>query len=414
MATVNFYYRSKKKQAQLTIKLRYSIDKKNFVHTAKTPITTYLYIWEKYYNKKINDAQIRDKVFELRAELDKLESYILNSFNELDSAVSKKWLEDAINAHFKISVDVPSNITNYVAYYREVRKNEIKPHFVRKLNVLEKKLVAFDTQQGFSYKLSSIDENFKNKFVDFLKSRNYSNNYIKKHISLIKQICSYAKYNGKEVSHQLDKLTVKAEKVPIIYLSFDELEKIDKLEDHKLGSDQLKATRDWLIISAFTGQRISDFMRFTKDMIREEEGKKFIDFTQAKTNKHMSIPILDQVQKILDKNNGNFPKKLIHQKYNDSLKLVCKKAKITKLITGRKSVNIGTKKNPVYRYKTDKYPKYKLITSHVGRRSFATNHYGIKHLTHLIYFTGHSTETMFLKYIGKSNKDLALEVANNF
>jgi hypothetical protein len=50
----------------------------------------------------------------------------------------------------------------------------------------------------------------------------------------------------------------------------------------------------------------------------------------------------------------------------------------------------------------------------VGRRSFATNFYGKIPTTYLIYITGHSTEAMFLNYIGKSNKDLALEVSDYF
>jgi integrase len=414
MATVNFYYRSKKKQTELTVKLRYSFKSENYVHTAKTPISTYLYVWEKYFNKKINDAQIRDKVFELRTELGKLESYILNSFNDINSAVSKKWLEDKTSNYFNSSGDIPTKISDYVEYYKEVRKNEIKPHFVRKLNVLKKKLAAFDVMQGFSHSLTSINEIFKNQFVDYLKSKHYSDNYIKKQVSLVKQICSYARYNGMEVSHQLEKLSVKSENVPKIYLSFNELEKIEKLEESTLNTQALKATRDWLIISAYTGQRISDFMRFTKDMIREEKGKVFIEFTQTKTKKHMTIPLHDKVLKILRNYNGDFPQRLLDQKYNDYLKSVCKKANITQTIKGRKSTNLGTKENPIYRYKTDDYPKYKLITSHIGRRSFATNFYGEIPTTYLMYVTGHSTESMFLNYIGKSNKDLALEVANYF
>ena len=60
------------------------------------------------------------------------------------------------------------------------------------------------------------------------------------------------------------------------------------------------------------------------------------------------------------------------------------------------------------------YKKYDLVTSHIGRRSFATNFYGTIPTTFLIYITGHSTESMFLNYIGKSNKDLALEITKYF
>ena len=68
----------------------------------------------------------------------------------------------------------------------------------------------------------------------------------------------------------------------------------------------------------------------------------------------------------------------------------------------------------VYRKKSGIYKKYELVTSHIGRRSFATNFYGIIPTSFLIYMTGHSTEAMFLNYIGKSNKDIALEMTKYF
>ena len=155
-------------------------------------------------------------------------------------------------------------------------------------------------------------------------------------------------------------------------------------------------------------------MRFTTDMIRTENGKHLIEFTQKKTEKTMTIPVHKKVFEIIEANGGKFPKKLQDQKYNGYLKEVCKIAEVNEPTKGRKSINIGTKENPVYRYKTDVYLKHELISSHVGRRSFATNFYGKIPTTYLIYITGHSTEAMFLNYIGKSNKDLALEVSDYF
>ena len=60
------------------------------------------------------------------------------------------------------------------------------------------------------------------------------------------------------------------------------------------------------------------------------------------------------------------------------------------------------------------YPKYELITSQVGRRSFATNNYGKIPTPLLMNVTGHSTETMFLEYIGKTATDKAIQLAEYF
>ena len=64
----------------------------------------------------------------------------------------------------------------------------------------------------------------------------------------------------------------------------------------------------------FTGQRISDFMRFNKEMIRVEKNKALIEFDQQKTGKTMTIPLHNKVMLILEKYNGDFPKENFRSK----------------------------------------------------------------------------------------------------
>jgi integrase len=414
MATINFYYRSKKEHTNLSIKFRFSLNKDNFVITGITPIRTSLEVWSKIEALRVDDAQLRKRVFEVRDLLSDLENYILEKFEAEPNkvkATQKEWLTTALNNFYKADNETPTTLVDYANYYLEVRKNEIKQHLKFKLNGLVKKLKEFENLNKHEYKILEVNEAFKNLFTDFLQSKGYSQNYIKKQFGFLKQLCNHAKYNGLEVSPQLDKLNVKNEKTPKIYLTPNELEQIENTE---FETENLTATKDWLIISYYTGQRVSDFMRFTTDMIRTENGKHLIEFTQKKTEKTMTIPVHKKVFEIIEANGGKFPKKLLDQKYNGYLKEVCKIAEVNEPTKGRKSINIGTKENPVYRYKTDVYLKYELISSHVGRRSFATNFYGKIPTTYLIYITGHSTEAMFLNYIGKSNKDLALEVSDYF
>ena len=63
---------------------------------------------------------------------------------------------------------------------------------------------------------------------------------------------------------------------------------------------------------------------------------------------------------------------------------------------------------------TGEYEKWELVSSHIGRRSFATNYYGKIPTVFLKYATGHKTEEMFLKYIGKKSQDMALELSEYF
>ena len=127
----------------------------------------------------------------------------------------------------------------------------------------------------------------------------------------------------------------------------------------------------------------------------------------------MTIPVHPKVKEILDKRNGEFPYMISDQKYNDYIKTVCELAEINQMVQGSKMMETSPNSG-VFRKESKMYKKCELVTSHIGRRSFATNFYGKIPTTYLINVTGHSTETMFLSYIGKSNKDLALEIANYF
>jgi len=87
---------------------------------------------------------------------------------------------------------------------------------------------------------------------------------------------------------------------------------------------------------------------------------------------------------------------------------------ITQLVPGSMKINIKPgAKLKVFRKVTGSYRKCDLVSTHICRRSFATNHYGKLPTPVLMAITGHQTEKMFLKYIGKSAKDNA-ETLNDF
>ena len=141
-------------------------------------------------------------------------------------------------------------------------------------------------------------------------------------------------------------------------------------------------------------------------MIRYENKKPLIEFTQVKTGKIMTVPLSKKVMSILEKRDGNFPDKMSDQRYNEHIKDVCETAKIKKVIKG--GLQIDNRKV------IGMYPKWQLVTSHIGRRSFATNNYGKIPTALLIGVTGHSTEQMFLEYIGKTDTQKAMQLADYF
>jgi integrase len=433
MATVNFLYRSTKDKANLHLRLLYRLNDADFVFGANTKYEISKDYWNKQHKKKSKDIDISNKQTEVNNELNKIENHILNAFNSVNpDEVDKEWLQTQIDYYYnppKEAEQLPTELLKYFDYFMDSKKNEITIGTQKKYKVTKHLLERYQKTKNYQFKISDVNNKFKMDFENYCLKNNYALNTISKDLRTIKTVCNHAKSNGVTTSIQLDNIRTPQHKTEKIYLTFDELELIENIDKRRLN-DNYDNAKDWLIISCYTGQRISDFMRFNKTMIRYEKNKKgllkpFIEFTQVKTNKIMIVALHPKVIEILEKRNDEFPKSISDAKYNQYIKQVCRLAGITDIIKGSKLTDINKEdkaekksknKDDVkqYRKEVGMFKKWELVTSHIGRRSFATNFYGTIPTTYLINVTGHSTEAMFLNYIGKSNKDLAMELTNYF
>ena len=419
MATVNFLYRSTKEKANLHLRLLYRFNETDFVFGANTKFEVLKDYWNKQHKKKSKDIDISNRQTEVNTELNKIENHVLNAFNSVNpDEINKEWLQTQIDYYYnppQQAEKLPTELNKYLLHYIDVKRTEVTESTIKKCNVIKQLLTRYQSHYKKNLLLTDIDTNFKTHFENYCLSNGYAPNTIARTIRFIKTICKHAKSNGLETSYQLDSIKVKYHKIESIYLTVNELETIEKtrgLVEH------LDNARDWLLISCYTGQRVSDFMRFTKEMIRFEKNKEgvlkpLIEFTQKKTGKEMTVPLSQKVMDILSKRNGEFPRAISDQKYNDYIKIVCREAKITQKVNGS-IISETAPESGIYRKETGVFEKCDLVTSHIGRRSFATNNYGTIPTSFLIYVTGHSTEAMFLNYIGKSNKDIAMELTNYF
>lgn len=415
MATINFLYRSKKPKAKLVLRLLFSHDKIDYVFGTNTKIEVSKEQWNKYHKK--NPQKTSDvNILNTKSEILKIESYILTEFEKQSpTEIDKNWLINIVDSYYnpKKVEAIPTDLISFFDYYLNYRQNQLNAPSVMKYKTIQMKLKEFQAYRKQTILIKNVNEAFMNDFIDFYKSKNYAHNTTQREFSFIKTICRKARFLGLEVSHQLDGSTIKPKEVKNIHLTFEELDKINntKLQSVKTETTtytykELVDAKDWLIISAYSGQRISDFMRFTNNMIKVRNNRKLLDFTQQKTNCHMSISIHDKILEILEKRGFNFPDRINDQRYNLLLKEVCKQAEIDDIVFGGLMID----NRIVY----SDYKKYQLVTSHIGRRSFATNFYGILKTNQLKNMTGHKTEKMLLTYIGKANDDIALEVAEIF
>ncbi|GJM36497.1 MAG: hypothetical protein DHS20C18_54980 [Saprospiraceae bacterium] len=260
-----------------------------------------------------------------------------------------------------------------------------------------------------SFDYEDVDWNFRLKLIDWLASRNAQLAYGNKTLKTFRQFLERARkrklhsntdYQGtgwlvspkKAVGHR-------------VILTSQEL---DILASMQLP-EHLSKVRDICLIGAGTGQRHSDFSRYTTDnSYRTINNVPILSVISQKTDTPAKIPlnIFPWLIPILEKHEYLTPK-MSMQKFNKGIKELCKLAGFDVKVL-RIEQYIGRK--PVVK----KYyaPKYEEVSSHICRRSFATNLYRMGYrLAQIMYMTGHSTESQLRKYIGIDSEQNAEEIA---
>ena len=207
--------------------------------------------------------------------------------------INSQWLKSIVNPAKEVEIIaeqpkvIPDKLVDYFAYYALHKRSNITESTYKRINVTKHLVERFQKSEGKEFLVKEVDANFKLNFDTYCKKEKYAGTTIAKSMKIIKSVCYHAKGNGVENHNQLAEITTtKTDKVLNIFLTPAELEKIEK---KKFDLEHLENAKDWLIISCETGQRVSDFMRFTKEQIRFEDNIPLIEFTQLKTGKIMAI-----------------------------------------------------------------------------------------------------------------------------
>lgn len=358
----------------------------------------------------------------INQDLKDLERFIMGEHNEglkTNVTFNTNWLKEKISTFQNREtnnedIDKLIFFTNYINSFIEeskttkTRKNTlIKPRTIQHYNTTLNKIKAFEEFRGVKLRIIDIDLKFHNSFIQFLeKEQKLNPNTIGGYIDDIKLIINNADKKGVKINKEikLSGFYTPTNKTKDIYLK--EVE-INKIFNHKFDLDHLDNARDWFIIGLRTGLRISDFLKLTKKNLVDG----FIEKNTLKTDYPVIIPIHEQVQFILDKRKGKFPREISDQKFNDYIKKVCEEVGINEKVEGAKMDEVVIKKNgkkeTIFRKKTGVYMKHELVTSHICRRSFATNLYGKIDTLTIMKITGHQTESQFLSYIKVTPKEYA-------
>lgn len=331
-------------------------------------------------------------------------AHYFKSIEITDGEIAVKHLQYLIKSSSNLSECgfVKESLLFFMHNYITARKHLLTASTYKRYWVFLNLFERFEGYRSGHIMLHDINAALIREFIEFGKEASYSDNTLSRSVGFMRTILNHLEKKGTRTTINEVEIPRYRKSQTSVILSEEELVKIKEAGVSK----ELEAARDWLIISCYTGQRISDFMRFEQSMIETIAGCSCLSFVQRKTGKQIILPLHPMVEEVLIKNNSRFPQKISHIKYNEYIKDVAREAGITEEIVA--SIRQG------HRNVLDVIPKWKAVTSHIGRRSFATNFYGKIPTALLIVATGHSSEAMFQKYVNRLNEEHVKALSNYF
>lgn len=375
-------------QQQFFIKTALKITPSQWDHEKQRPKNIYLKSFKK-----------------LNTKLDALRISIATYINELKTS-KREFSLRTVNRLVKKCCTEPESILpeggllHSTESFIKSRSHLITTTTHRRYLVFLRLLKRFEGHQQRHLMIEHVNSTFVKDFISFTEAENYSISTIHRTIHFVRTVLNFLEKRGvRTFVYELELPKIK--KINrAVSLNEDEISSIKNVQ----VPPHLKAARDWLIISCYTGQRVSDFMNFNLDMMEILDGKPCLSFTQQKTQKNILLPLHPAAIIIMSDNGHRFPHKISSQKYNEQIKEVTRLAGITTLVK--------VKKRKGFRSSDQLIPKFEAITSHIGRRSFATNFYGKIPTPLLMDATGHSTEQMFQRYISNVDTERTRSLGN--
>jgi len=213
--------------------------------------------------------------------------------------------------------------------------------------------------------LDTLDKAKMIELKEWYVKNNYRNRTITKQFKVLRSFLRWMKANGYPVQDSaIDyKLHLTVTKKNVTYLTFKELKQFYKHQfapNHKY----LERARDMFCFMCFTSLRYSDLAQLKKAHVTS----KGIDLYTKKTSDHITIPIIDYAQEIIDKyadyeseDSSLFPVPSA-QKLNDYIKLAAKDAGLDREVVN--TYFIGTQRHD------DVNKFYDIISCHDARRTF--------------------------------------------
>ncbi len=413
--TVTFFVRSSSdiKDKKIKIRVRLSFGRTN-QQTCDSRLLVKLGEWDpvKQRARQSGDVKANEDINDTLNKLrDKLEGLIRAELKK--GVVAEDWLEVAIDKYYNPQKYEEKRITlfSFIQEFIDKAESRINPktgktvsykmvrEYERTFHYLKQYAETVKREPDFQ----DIDLDFYDSFVTFLQSTfrslnkkengkpvkyKLATNTIGKKIQTLKIFMNDATERGinTNLKFKSSKFISVTEEAETFALNENELNQFYMYDFSK--NERLEKVRDLFIVGCWTGLRFSDLSQLRAKDIKNG----FFHITQQKTGGKVVIPVHPVVQEILNKYEGELPKSISNQKFNDYLQEAAEIAEINGEF--HKGITRGGQRI------SKKYKKFELLTTHAARRSFATNLYKSGFPTNSIMaITGHKTEAAFLKYL---------------
>ncbi|MDR6515881.1 tyrosine-type recombinase/integrase [Chryseobacterium camelliae] len=396
-----FYFLSQKAVAfnnpiYLSITLHHKIS-----YRLKLPFTIALKDWDPEKQRPVNIYSKKHK--ELNILLNRIKIHLAEYLQDKPGISSKEISEEIKKICSEKTTAYPEGSFLFMmSSYLEAKKESLCLSTYRRYVVFLRMMEKFEGFIGRNIITEEVDSTLIRQFYTFGKMEEYTESTLNRTAEFIKTILNFAERQG--IITQVRQLEIPKLKTVRRILVLDEKE-IVKIRKTAVPTE-LKRAKDWLLISCYTGQRISDFMRFNTGQLIKIDHKPCISFIQQKTGKEIILPLHPEVLKIMKKYGGTFPQAIEKAVYNVQIKEVALLAGINEPVKMRKRKG--------FRGKETCAEKWENISSHIGRRSFASNFYGKIPTPLLMQATGHSTEQMFLNYINPIHHSRIVSLGDYF
>jgi len=440
MATINFYYRGKTEEGNLTVKLKHST---TIDYRISSKIVSKRVWWFNTKNKHRKLAELSlagGDAKNHKTYLEKIQDKLLLNFRtdfNKGIPISKEWFiknidmvapillnkNDIENAQSQINeqeiklLNEEKDIYDKNLVVSAVQRVMDVEYFnnktrVKVFNQLMNKIKVYNSKNKVELKTKEVTQNFIDEFTAFLMiDLKHQISTARKHCKSLVHAVKYQKNafpEQVELSSGIRDINYKRESKAerrktrseiVITLSFDELNQIHNTD----VPERLLNAKRVLLIGCEVGLRVSDYDKLIKENIKTEGTAKYWNFWNQKTGSYTSIPITQRIKKFIDL--YGMPKtyyiKTADVIINREIKEVCALAGINDMIQGRKSMGLVVNGEKIRRSVSNKYPKHELITTHSLRRSFATNYTNILTPFQIRQLTGHASDAQLNEYLNQ-------------